>query len=106
MRLRNRDGDPVDPVPCFVVSGIAFAAAYSFGPMYVAALGLPTSAGVALSTVAFAAGTAGAYYRLIWDYRPRHREEIPVGARFRRLLLAGVAGVLLVALLSLPLVAG
>ena len=40
MRLRNRDGSPVDPVPFLVLAAMAFAVAYSFGPIYFDALGV------------------------------------------------------------------
>ncbi|WP_415380286.1 hypothetical protein [Halosimplex sp. TS25] len=104
MKLRNREGTAVDPVPFLVVTGVAFAVAYSYGPLYFAALGLPIGYGVAVSTALFLAATAGTYYRLVWTLRPSHREEVPVGDRFERLVLATVACVGVIGLLALPLV--
>ena len=50
MRLRNRDGSPVDPVPFLVLAAMAFAVAYSFGPIYFDALGVSLVPALALST--------------------------------------------------------
>ncbi|WP_436911149.1 hypothetical protein [Halosimplex marinum] len=105
MEFRNREGEAVDPVPFLVVTGTAFAVAYSFGPGYFAALGLSLRGGVVASTGAFAAATAGTYYRLVWTLSPTRREEVPVGDRFERLVLATLACLGLLVLLALPLVA-
>ncbi|WP_123537727.1 hypothetical protein [Halosimplex salinum] len=103
MQLHNREGTAVDPVPWFVVTAVAFATMYSFGPMYFAALGVALPYGVALSTVAFLAAAGAAFYRLVWTFRPAHRAEVPVGDRFERLVLATLVCVGVVALLALPL---
>ncbi|WP_135366415.1 hypothetical protein [Halosimplex halophilum] len=104
MKLRNREGEAVDPVPFLVVAGIAFAVVYSFGPLYFRALGLPIRYGVVVSTGLFAASTAGLYHRMVWTLDPAYREVVPVGDRFERLLLATLACIGAVVLLALPLV--
>ncbi|WP_236035360.1 hypothetical protein [Haloarcula rubra] len=103
--VHNRDGTPVDPVPFLVVSGLGFAVSFSFGPIYVMALG--ASLPMALSVAALVTGltAAVAYHRYVWTERPSLRGEIPAEARFRRLLYGVVAGFLAVAALALPLVA-
>ncbi|WP_436926844.1 hypothetical protein [Halosimplex amylolyticum] len=103
MKLRNREGAAVDPVPWFVVTAAAFAVAYSFGPGYFAALGLPIRDGLVVSTGLFLAATAGTYYRFVWAVSPEHRTEVPVGDRFERLVLATLGCIGVVALLALPL---
>jgi hypothetical protein len=102
MELRNRWGTGVDPVPFFVVVATAFAVCYSFGTVYLLAYDLSVSAALWGSTGAFAAAASGSYYRFVWTYRPEFREEVPVGIRFQRLLLASFAAVVLVGLLALP----
>jgi len=106
MRLRNRDGSPVDPVPFLVLAAMAFAVAYSFGPIYFDALGVDLVPALALSTAAFLGLTALAFHRLVWAFDPLAREEVPPGVRFRRLLLAAVVAALALVALALPLVAG
>ena len=101
MRLRNRAGDPVDPVPFLVVAATTLATAYSFGPIYGLAYGLSLRAALVASTAVFLATTAAAYWRLVWTYGPARREVLSAGTRFRRLLYA--AAVLAVAMLALGL---
>lgn len=106
MHLPNRDGTPVDPVPFLVVSLMAFAVSYAFGPMYFSALGLPLDWGVALSTGAFLGASGVAFHRYVWSFDPAIRDEVPASDRFRRLILAAVCCVGAILLLALPLVAG
>jgi hypothetical protein len=103
MRLRNRDGEAVDAVPFVVVSGLAVAVCYSFGPPYCAAFGLSWPAAIAVSTAVLGCLVAGAYYRLVWTTDPYLRREIPPAYRLRRLFYAAAALALLLVLLSLPL---
>lgn len=103
MKLRNREGARVDPVPWFVVTAVAFAVAYSFGPGYFAAFGLSIERGLVLSTGLFVVATVGTYYRFVWTTRPNRREEVPVGERFERLVLATLACIGVIVLLALPL---
>jgi hypothetical protein len=104
MDLHNRWGTAIDPVPFLVVALTAFATCYSFGPIYLLTFEFTLRAALAISTGVFLLALAGAYYRLIWTYRPEYREEVPAGVRFRRLVLVtlAVTGVLVV--LCLPLV--
>jgi len=103
MRLRNRDGDGVDPVPFLVVAATALATAYSFGPIYGMAYGLSLPAALWASTALFVAATAAAYWRLVWTYRSTHREAVPAAGRFRRLLYAAVGLAVAMLALGLPL---
>lgn len=103
MRLHNRRGIEIDPVPFLVVAATGFAVCYSFGPVYLLTFGVTVPTALALSTAVYCLVLGGAYYRLVWTYRPEHRVEVPVGVRFRRIVLATVAGVGLLALLALPL---
>ena len=103
MRLENRWGSRVDAVPFAVVALTGLATCYSFGPVYLLTFGVTVPSALAASTGAYALVIVGAYYRLVWTYRPEHRSEVPVGQRFRRLLLSMLAAVGLLALLALPL---
>ena len=105
MDITNRWGESVDPVPCSVVVLTAFATCYSFGPLYLLSFDLSLRLALWASTGVFVLASVGAYYRLVWTYRPVSREEVPVAARFRRLVLATAALVGLIALLCLPLFA-
>jgi hypothetical protein len=103
MPLENRWGRQVDVVPFAVVALTGFATCYSFGPVYLLTFGVTVETALAASTAAFGAIVVGAYYRLIWTYRPQSRVELPVAARFRRLLLAMLVAAGLLVLLGLPL---
>ncbi|MFC7044020.1 hypothetical protein ACFQH6_20060 [Halobacteriaceae archaeon GCM10025711] len=103
MKLTNRYGTPVDPVPFLVVSALGFTISYSYGPLYFAAFGFAIAEGVVISTAVFLAVTAAAFYRYVWTHRPEFAAEIPAHLRFRRLVYGAVIGMLLVVLLSLPL---
>lgn len=103
MRPRNRNGDPVDPVPFAVVAGVGVLLCVSFGPLYCAALGVDFAVGVPLSLLVAAAVCAAAYYRYVWTENPELRGELPPEARFRRLLYGGVILFLTLVLLSIPL---
>lgn len=105
MRLRNREGDPVDPVPFLVVTGMGFMIVLSLGPIYLMALfGVDLSLALAGSTAAFVATAVAAYHRLVRSVRPDLRGELPASWRFRRLWYAAIAFGLLLVLLTLPLV--
>jgi len=103
MRLENRWGSRVDAVPFAVVALTGLAICYSFGPVYLLTFGVTVPSALAASTGAYALVVVGAYYWLVWTYRPERRSEVPVGQRFRRLLLAMLAAVGLLVLLALPL---
>ncbi|MFC7135877.1 hypothetical protein [Halobaculum litoreum] len=103
MRLRNRRGDPVDPVPFLVVAGTAFMIVYSVGPVYLITLfGVDVATAVAGSTPVFLLATAAAYWRLVRTVRPDLRAETPAEWRFRRLWYAAVGFGLLLVALTLP----
>ncbi|UIP00055.1 hypothetical protein Hbl1158_01400 [Halobaculum sp. CBA1158] len=105
MRPRNREGDSVDPVPFLVVAGIAFMVVFSAGPIYLMTLfGVDVPVALAGSAAVFGPLAAVAYHRLVWSVRPDLRDELPASWRFRRLLYAALALVLVLLLLSLPFV--
>lgn len=106
MRLRNRDGVPVDPVPFAVVVGLTFMALLSFGPLYGQALGLPLEAAIAISGALFAVAAVVAFYRQVWTARPDLDCEVAAAVRAQRVFyLIPILGALLVAL-AVPLVVG
>lgn len=105
MQLRNSRGTPVDPVPFLVVTATAFAVSYSYGPLYLMALGMELAAALLTCGAVVAAATAGAYHRYVWRARPDLRGEVPVAARLRRLFYGVLIGVGLLAGLALPLFA-
>ncbi|ELZ54422.1 MULTISPECIES: hypothetical protein [Halorubrum] len=101
--LRNRRGEPVDPVPFFVTTGLGFVFAFSFGPMCGLAYGLSLSEALAASAGAFVGATLVAHRRLVDRAPPADAGALPPGPRFERLLYAALAlGVLLVGL-TIPL---
>lgn len=103
MTLRNREGDPVDPVPFLVVVGFAFLIVYSAGPLYLMELfGVDVPTALAGSTVVFLVTTAAAYVRFVRQDRADLRGETPVDWRYRRLWYGGIAFALLLVLLMLP----
>ncbi|MFC7097328.1 hypothetical protein [Halobaculum marinum] len=105
MPLRNREGDPVDPVPFLVVAGVAFMIVYSVGPIYLMALlGVDLATALAGSTAVYLLAAGVAYHRFVRTDRPDLRAETPAAWRFRRLVYAAVAFGLLLVLLSLPFV--
>ena len=102
MKLTNRHGTPVDPVPFLVVSSLSFLVSFSYGPIYLLALGCSFPVAVALSGILFALATGAAYHRMVLTTRPELRGEIPPEDRLRRLMYAAAVVVALLALLSLP----
>jgi hypothetical protein len=101
VRVRNRDGRPVDPVPFLVAAGTAALGSYSFVPPYCLSLGLPLTAGLALATLVFLVAGGLAYHRLVRTARA-DRADVPPALRLRSLFyVALVVGALLV-LASLP----
>ncbi|MFD1513980.1 hypothetical protein [Halomarina rubra] len=102
MRVRNREGQPVDPVPFFVAAGMTALGCYSFVPPYCLAFGLSVAEGLALATVLFVAVTALSFYRLVWTVRPEFRAEVPASERLRTLFYVALVVVGLLLLASLP----
>lgn len=102
MKPTNRHGTPVDPVPFLVVGSLAFLVSFSYGPVYLLALGLSLPVALALSGVLFALAASAAYHRMVLTARPELRGEIPPEQRLRGLFRAVTVVVALLALLSLP----
>jgi hypothetical protein len=102
VKLQNRHGDPVDPVPAIVVTGMGALVSVSFFPVYVMELGYGPELGVVIAAVLTLAVAVAAYYRLVWTARPDVRGEIPAGDRLRRMAYAAVAVVVTLFGLSLP----
>ncbi|MFC7213376.1 hypothetical protein ACFQO4_04675 [Saliphagus sp. GCM10025334] len=104
MRFRNREGVPVDPVPFFVVAGLACMLVLSFGPLYGQALGAGLERSAAGSIVISLATTVGAYYRQVWTVRPELLETVPAGIRAERLFYLMVVLAALIVGLAIPLI--
>lgn len=104
MQLRNKHGTAVDPVPFFVVVLGALMLTYSYGPLYLMALGLGLGDSLLACGAALALATGAAHHRLVWTARPDLRGEVPAAVRFKRLFYAVLIGVVSLALLALPLV--
>lgn len=92
MRVRNRDGTPIDPVPFLVVALLAITIAVSWGPVYLLELGVDLPVAVGISVALAGAAVVVAYHRFVWTSNPTVREEIPAHVRFRKLVYAIVAG--------------
>jgi hypothetical protein len=103
VRLRNDQGTAVDPVPFLVVGASAFLVCFSFGPIYLRALGVGLSESLVVSGVVCVATTAAAYHRLVRRARPEIRSEIPPEARLRRIFYVTLLLTLVTLLLALPL---
>jgi len=101
MRLSNRNGTPVDPVPFFVVSGLACMLSLSFGPLYGQAFGLSLPVSLLVSIVVSGTVTAASFYWQVWDTYPL--EETPLEIRFERLFYGALAFGVIVVALTLPL---
>jgi hypothetical protein len=103
VKLTNRHGTPVDPVPFLVIASLAFLVSFSYGPIYCMALGLSLPAALAVSGLAFSFATGAAYHRLVRTARPELAGEIPAEQRLRRLFYATIVAIALLALLLVPL---
>ena len=102
VRVRNREGRAVDPVPCLVCTAMAALVSYSFVPPYCLAFGLSVEVGLAVATLVFVVVGALVYYRLVWTARPDLRREVPAGLRLRTLFYVALVVVALFVLASLP----
>ncbi|AUX10790.1 hypothetical protein AArcSl_3184 [Halalkaliarchaeum desulfuricum] len=96
MRLRNRDGTPIDPVPFLVVALLAVTIAIAWGPVYLLGLSVDLPVAVGISVGIAVASVAVAYHRLVWTANPTVREEVPAEVRFRKFLYAILVGVIVV----------
>ena len=104
MHLRNKHGTAVDPVPFFVVVLGAALVGYSYGPLYLMALGFGLGDALLAIGAALVLAAGGAHHRLVWTARPDLQSEVPASVRFKRLFYAVLIGVVALALLALPLV--
>jgi len=68
--LQNRRGEPVDPVPFFVVAALGLLLSYAFFTPTLAALGVAVPQAFAFSTWGFAGVVGGTYYYLVWTVTP------------------------------------
>ena len=104
MALRNDRGTPVDPVPFLVVAATAFTVSYSYGPLYLMALGVDLPSALLACGVVTGGAVAAAYHRYVRRARPELRAEVPVDARLRRFFYGVLVGMAVLAGLALPLV--
>lgn len=102
--MRNKHGTPVDPVPFLVVVLGTLMVSYSYGPLYLMALGLGLGDSLLACGAVLVVATGLAHHRLVWTARPDLRGEVPAAVRFKRLFYAVLIGVVALALLALPLV--
>lgn len=102
MKIENRHGDPVDPVPFLVTSGLAVTFLFSTGPLFGLSYGLTVAESLGIAAVVSAVLVAASYYRLIWNAVPRS-VTVPASLRFERLLYLGVVLGLVLLVLSVPL---
>lgn len=102
MYFSNRWGNRVDPVPFFVVTGLAVMLLFSFGPLYGLAFGLSLTLTLTIATILSIAVTIWAYYWHVWNARPPG--ETSVGIRGERLFYEILVFIAIVIGLSLPLV--
>ncbi len=103
MKLRNRNGTPVDAVPFLVVALLGVLLCFSYGPGYLLAFGVPLWVGVAGSTAVAAVLTAASFHRYVWTVNPTVRAEVPAELRLKRLFYGAIILGLVLAGLSLPL---
>ena len=103
MKLRNDKGTAVDPVPFFVVAASAFLVCFSFGPIYLGALGVPLQESLVVSAAVCLLTTALAYHRLVRRARPEIRSELPPETRLRQIFYVTLLLTLVTILLALPL---
>jgi hypothetical protein len=102
VRLRNREGVAVDPVPFVVVAATAALVSFTVGPTYCLALGVDGPTVVGAPAAVWVGAVALAYRRFVHAATPGLRGEIPPERRLRRLVYAGLVGVALLCALALP----
>lgn len=90
-------------MPFLVVALLGVTVAYSYGPIYLTALGFDLVQALVISTAIAAGVSITAYHRYVWTARPDMRAEVPVESRLRRLVYGVVIGIVVIVLLSLPL---
>lgn len=103
MHLRNKHGTPVDPVPFLVVVLGTIMVGYSYGPLYLMALGMGLEDSLLACGAVVVVATGAAYHRMVWTARPDLSAEIPATLKIKRLFYVMLIGVVSLALLALPL---
>lgn len=102
MRLTNRDGSPIDPVPFFVIALLSGLVLVSWGPLYLKEHGVGEGVAVGVSVALSIVAAGVSYHRYVWAVDPQVREEVPAVTRYRRLLYGiAIAVVTLLALIGL-----
>lgn len=96
MKLTNREGTPVDPVPFLVVALLSAMAAIAWGPVYLLGFGVTLTWAVVASVGLAAVCVIITYHRFVWLASPTRRREVPIYLQFRKFLYAIAIGVLLV----------
>lgn len=96
VRLRNRDGTPIDPVPFFVVALLGVMVAIAWGPLYLKAHGISELVAVTASVSLAVVAICASYYHYVWSANPDVRAEVAAEVRYRKLLYAIVIGVIVV----------
>jgi hypothetical protein len=105
VKLRNRDGSPVDPVPFLVVALLGVLLCLSYGPGYLLAWGVPLWMAVAASAAVGLALAAGSYYWYVWRARPELQVPVPADFRMKRLAYGALILAVVLVGLALPLFA-
>jgi hypothetical protein len=95
MKIRNRDGTPIDPVPFIVVSLLAAMVLIAWGPLYLMAHGFEQPLAVSVSVALTLLCISIAFYRFVWTRNPTVREEVPAATRYLRLVYGIAIGVIL-----------
>lgn len=96
VRIRNRNGTPIDPVPFFVVALLGVMVAIAWGPLYLKAHGVDELVAVAASMGLAVVAICASFYHYVWSANPDVRTEVPAAVRYRKLLYAIVIGVIVV----------
>lgn len=102
MRLRNREGTEIDPIPFLVTGSVAFLLLFAFAPGCLLSLGMAIENALGLTSVAFSATLVAAYHQLVYDVNPTRMEEIPGPVRFRRLVYVVLIATAVMVLLLIP----
>ncbi|MFB6082468.1 MAG: hypothetical protein ABEJ67_06570 [Halanaeroarchaeum sp.] len=101
--MRNREGTEVDPLPWVVVVSLGFMLVFSLGPIYLQGYGLALRPALGVCTLLFLGVVGVSYWRYVYTATPELRAEIDPEIRLERLFYAVIAGVLVLAAISLPL---
>lgn len=105
MEFRNDQGHAIDPVPFLVVVAMGFLVCYSYFPITLIEIGLSLAGALTIATFGYLAGSALAYYWMVWTARPELRGEIPLAHRIHRMLYGALGVVAVMALFALVAVA-